>query len=263
MTKQKVTSFFGFLLSACKWSPVKPPPSTSGQSSTQCLGSKDPCNFMLTLSRQPRTIEIACAFGHLTAASVVIPSIVQAMILLNALPHKYENIGQMLLQTETISTLMFKIVQDGVLAEHARHSNHLGLSSTKVSKLSNVKPKGANPKWQPRKDNDKGKQRQSSAEPCEQVQKKCCGIRSGKQQREKQVKEMQASLAHSHLALSFAAPPRPFTTVNGRGTITETSTAFIKEVPVSLPTKDPQRVPPPQAYMGLQAGPSFYEADNC
>jgi len=38
--------------------------------------------------------------------------------------------------------------------------------------------------------------------------------------------------------------------------------AFIKEVPISLPTKDPWRVLPPQAYTGLQAGPSFYEADN-
>ena len=67
----------------------------------------------------------------------------------------------MLLQTETITTLTFKIVQDSVLAEHACQLNHLGMSSSKASKLPNVKPKGANPKWQPRKGNNKGKQRKS------------------------------------------------------------------------------------------------------
>jgi len=114
---------------------------------------------------------------------------------------------------------------------------------TKVSKLSNVKPKGANPKWQPRSNNnnnDKGKQKQSSAKPCKQAQKKCRGIWSGKQQWEKQVKEMNASLAqHSHLASSFEAPPCSFTTINGKGTVTENLMAFIKEVPIHLPTKDP------------------------
>jgi len=187
----------------------------------------------------PDLLEITRAFGHLTVASVIIPPIVQAMILLNALPCKYENIGQMLLQMETITTLTFKIVQDSMLAEHAHRLNHLGLSSTKASKLSNVKPKGANPKWQPQRGNDKGKQKESSAEPREQAQKKRHGNRSRKQQREKQAKEMQASSVHSHLASSFAAPPCPFTTVNGRGTVTETLMAFIEEVPVSLPTKDP------------------------
>jgi len=38
--------------------------------------------------------------------------------------------------------------------------------------------------------------------------------------------------------------------------------AFVQEVPISLLTKDPRKVPPPQAYTGLEAGPSFYEADN-
>jgi len=117
-------------------------------------------------------LEIARTFSHLTAASVIIPPIVQAMILLNTLSCKYENIGQMLLQMETIATLTFKIVQDSMLTEHARQSNHLRSSLTKASKLSNVKPKGANPKWQPRKGNDyKGKQKKSSTKPCKQAQR--------------------------------------------------------------------------------------------
>jgi len=97
----------------------------------------------------------------------------------------------------------------------------------------------SNSKWQPRKGNDKGKQRESSAKSCKQAQKKHHRNQSGKQQREKHVKEMQVSSVHSHLASSFTAPPRPFTTINSRGTVTETSMAFIEEVPISLPTKDP------------------------
>jgi len=200
------------------------------QATLHCVHLNDPALDLL---------EIAQAFGCLTTAAVIIPPIIQAMILLDALPHEYENIGQMLLQTETIATLMFKIVQDSMLTEHAHQSNHLGSSSTKASKLSNVKPKGTNPKWQPQKGNDKGKQKESFTVPHDQMQKKHCGNWSSKQQREKQVKEMQASSVHFHLASSFTAPLCPFTTINGRGTITETSMAFIKEVPISLPIKDP------------------------
>jgi len=170
----------------------------------------------------------------------------------------------MLLQMETIATLTFKVVQDGILAEYAHCSNHLGSSSTKASKLSNVKHKGANPKWQPKKGNDyKEKQKESSAEPREQVQKKCCGNQSGKQQREETSEGDDASSAqHSHLASSFEAPPPLFHYHNGRGTITENSTAFIKEVPIHLPTKDPQKGPTTSSLHRPTGRPSFYAADN-
>ena len=175
------------------------------------------------------------------------------MILLDALPYEYKNITQMLLQTETIATLTFKIVQNSVLAEHAHCSNHLGLSSTKALKLSNIKPKGTNPKWQPHKGNDyKGKQKESSAKPHKQAHKKHCRNWSGKQQQEKQAKEMNASLAqHSHLASSFEAPPCSFTTINSRGTVTETQQPSSKKCPSIFPPKTPERsccLKPTQAY---------------
>ena len=65
----------------------------------------------------PDLLEISQAFSCLTVAAVIIPPIIQAMILLDALPREYENIGQMLLQMETISTLTFKIVQDSMLID--------------------------------------------------------------------------------------------------------------------------------------------------
>ena len=76
------------------------------------------------------------------------------------------------------------------------------------------------------------------------------------------MKEAQASSTHSHLASSIETHPWPYTTINGRGSITEPSMAFIEEVTILIPTKDPQKVPPPATYTGMQQGPSFYEADN-
>ena len=78
------------------------------QATSHCVHLNDPA---------PDLRRIAQAFGRLTTASVIIPPIIQAMILLDALPCKYENIRQMLLQMETITTLTFKIVQDSMLID--------------------------------------------------------------------------------------------------------------------------------------------------
>jgi len=183
------------------------------------------------------------------------------MILLDALLHEFENIRQSLLQTKTITTLTFSVVQDTVLAEHTQQQNLGGSTCSNVQKISNVKPKGTNPRWQSNKGKDKGKQQESS-KTHEQPPKKCHRNRSGKQTKERQAKEVQASSIHSHLASSIETHLQPYTTINGRGTVTEPSMAFIEEVTISIPTKDPQKVPPPATYIGMQPGPSFYEADS-
>ena len=46
-------------------------------------------------------------FQHLTAASVPIPEIVRAMILLNTMPKEYDGIVQTTLQTQEQSKLTF------------------------------------------------------------------------------------------------------------------------------------------------------------
>ena len=53
--------------------------------------------------------------------------------------------------------------------------------------------------------------------------------------------------------------PWSFATINGHGTIIEPSLATIVEV---SPTKDSHPTPPPSAYTGQEAGPSFYVSDN-
>ena len=49
-------------------------------------------------------------FQHLTAAQIIIPEIVQAMILLNAMPKEYNGVAQAMLQTTEQSKLMFNYV---------------------------------------------------------------------------------------------------------------------------------------------------------
>jgi len=84
-------------------------------------------------------------FQCLMAARVVIPEIVQAMILLNAIPKQYDGVTQTMLQTQEQSKLMFNYIQDAILMEHARLKAGQPVKQT-VSKLSAVKQKGANPK---------------------------------------------------------------------------------------------------------------------
>ena len=47
---------------------------------------------------------------HLTAATIVIPEVVQAMILLNAMPKEYNRVAQTTLQTMEQSKLMFNYI---------------------------------------------------------------------------------------------------------------------------------------------------------
>jgi len=41
----------------------------------------------------PNMLEIARAFGHCNMASIIIPTIIQAMILLNAMPKEFDSVG--------------------------------------------------------------------------------------------------------------------------------------------------------------------------
>jgi len=94
----------------------------------------------------------------LTVASIVIPAIIQVMILLNTMPKEFDSIGATILQMKTTTEITFAAVQEAVLAEHASQQN-TGFSQNQAQKLSNVKQKGANPKWQPKGNKQKGNQK--------------------------------------------------------------------------------------------------------
>jgi len=49
-------------------------------------------------------------FQHLTAAQIIIPEVVQAMILLNVMPKEYNGVAQTTLQTTEQSKFMFNYI---------------------------------------------------------------------------------------------------------------------------------------------------------
>jgi len=67
----------------------------------------------------PDMLEIARVFSHLNMASIVIPTIIQAMILLNAMPKEFDSIRATMLQKKTTAKITFAAVQEAVMAEHA------------------------------------------------------------------------------------------------------------------------------------------------
>jgi hypothetical protein len=88
-----------------------------------------------------------------------------------------------------------------------------------LNKLSVVKCKGANPKWQPKKD-----QQSESKDSGNKKDSTCCGCQAGKQvkERKEKVQEKCQQNQHSHLASMTvkATPFTPaFTTIMGSGSI--------------------------------------------
>ena len=112
-------------------------------------------------------MEMYKSFQCLMAATIVIPEVVQAMILLNAMPKEYNGVAQTTLQTTEQSKLMFNYVRDAILMEHSCLKANQPAKQT-MSKLSTVKWKGANPKWQPKQQSSNKKDDEESSEkkPC-------------------------------------------------------------------------------------------------
>jgi len=163
-------------------------------------------------------MEMYKSFQCLMAATIVIPEVVQAMILLNAMPKEYNGVAQTTLQTMEQSKLTFNYVQDAILMEHSHLKANQPVKQT-ASKLSTVKRKGANPKWLPKQQSSDKKDDEESSEkkPCAQ------GCRSGKEVKKRQAKQAdeykEDEAESSQLASSaFMAAPA-FTTVTGCGAV--------------------------------------------
>jgi len=163
-------------------------------------------------------MEMYESFQHLTAATVIIPEVVQAMILLNAMPKEYDGVAQTTLQTTEQSKLMFNYIQDAILMEHSCIKASQPVKQT-TSKLSAVKWKGANPKWQPKEQSSNKKDDEESSEKKPHAR----GHQSGKEVKKRQAKQAndyEEDEAESlQLASSaFMAAPA-FTTITGRGAV--------------------------------------------
>jgi hypothetical protein len=93
--------------------------------------------------------KIATSLGRLATNGMTLLALIQGMILLAAIPREHDHLAATILQGESTTTLMFSIVQNAVVADAQRRSAMTSRQPLQANKISAVKWKGANPKWQP------------------------------------------------------------------------------------------------------------------
>ena len=131
---------------------------------------------------------LSAAFQRLTNAKIHIPSQIQAMIALSALPQKWEVLVPVIIQTVNLDDLDLGEVREAVVAqwqtENARTANNGNKKDKKqhnTNKLSNVKCKRGDPSFsiQQQGDNQQQQQQQNNGDykPC---QRGSCGKGKGK-----------------------------------------------------------------------------------
>jgi len=163
-------------------------------------------------------MEMNESFQHLTATTIIIPEVVQAMILLNVMPKEYNGVAQTTLQTTEQSKLMFNYIQDAILMEHSCLKVNQPVKQT-ASKLSAVKQKGANPKWQPKQQLSEKKNDEESSD----KKPHACGHCSSKEVKKHQAKqadkyeEDEAKFLQLASSTFMAAPA--FTTITSHGAV--------------------------------------------
>jgi len=95
----------------------------------------------------PDLERMATLFGRLTTNSLTLPDNLQALLLLESLPPKWDSIAQLYLQcTDLATTLTFANVRAAVKQEYERSNRPVDSSA---QKLSAVKRKGPNPSYRP------------------------------------------------------------------------------------------------------------------
>jgi len=219
-------------------------------------------------------MEMNKSFQHLMAATIIIPEVTQAMILLNTMPKKYNGVAQTTLQTTEQSKLTFNYIQDAILMEHSCLKANQMVKQT-VSKLSAVKQKGANPKWQPKQQSSDKKDDEESSEkkPCTQ------GHHSGKETKKHQAKQAdkyeEDEAKSSQLASSTFMATLAFMTITGRRAIFPPvqpqhlnqplakrlePQPFTQRITIERVTPDPCKCAAPQEFSGAPiGGPSVYK----
>jgi hypothetical protein len=212
----------------------------------------------------PSILQMADKFQHLTAQNITIPELVQAMVLLAAMPCDYDSLSSTVLSMTETSQLTFKLVRDHIVA---KHNWQLAVGKPgapqQANKLSMVKRKGANPKWQPKQNQQTEKSDDKKTDSAHR------GRRAGKQVKERKEKAQEKRQQHSHLASMAveATPSAPaFTTVAGSGSIILPTQLAIINKPLEQRltyaevTADPRKRPAAQAFTGTTIGtPSVFE----
>jgi gag-polypeptide of LTR copia-type len=109
---------------------------------------KETLNIHLNPGQHPtqQIDHMVTAFQHLTATSIIIPPQIQAMILLSALPQKWEMLVSIVTHQHVLTTIQLSHVRDAILAQYKSENVRSGGKGKQqhTNKLSAVKQKCGN-----------------------------------------------------------------------------------------------------------------------
>ena len=95
----------------------------------------------------PELLKLQNTIDQLRLDKVILDDFMQAMILLSAIPVKWDNVPATILATKKRTELTFNLVRDALVTEYERKTTSSNPSSSK--KISNVKRKGSEPQYRP------------------------------------------------------------------------------------------------------------------
>ena len=156
----------------------------------------------------PQIDKMSAAFQHLSAAKMIIPNQVQAMILLAALPPKWDLIVSIVTTANDLDDLEFSNARDAILSQYDADSTRGKGKPHHANKLSTVKRKRGDPNFS---NQQRGNQQQSSNNDQQQQQQhRQCGRHGGKGKKKQ-------DHGHSHIADIVSLPPPTSSTVISYG----------------------------------------------
>ncbi|GLB43949.1 hypothetical protein LshimejAT787_1501330 [Lyophyllum shimeji] len=157
--------------------------------------------YLGRLNPDPEISKLVVLFERLTANSIELPEFVKAMILLVAIPQKWDTVPATLIQNKTVENLTLSVVREAIMAEYHRRSTS---NAHTANKISAVKRKGKAPAWQ-----KQGQQRQAPQQP-QQSSSTAPQQQGEKKKRKRGGKAVQARKAEkAHLAMASVSEIAP------------------------------------------------------
>src|ERR1700752_4239889 len=167
---------------------------------------KEALNVRLNPGQHPgaQIDKLVAAFQHLTAVSIIIPPQIQAMILLAALPQKWEMLVSIVTQQHTLQNIQLSRVRDAILAQYESESMRGGKGKQhNANKISAVKRKHGNPQFQQQQG---GNQQQGGSQQQQNDRPKCQRGKRGNGKGKQREHNHEAQITHVASVASIPAP---------------------------------------------------------
>ena len=179
---------------------------------------KEALNIRIDANKHPnpQIEKMNAAFQHLAAAGVEMHAAIKAMILLAAIPPKWDSITSIAVYSEDLETLTFSDVRDTILAhyEQERMRGKGGNGHQQANKISAVKRKRGNPQFnQQQGGHNQQQQQQQQNHGQHNHNNNRRGKRGGRGKGKEKAHEAQEHSHVSHIAMTATLPPPSSTTV--------------------------------------------------